>query len=612
MKKILSSITSIFVALIFVFTTYGEITAYAASGISLKASHKSGAYLEGFILKLTTSDDTKLYYTTNGNKPTTSSKVFSEKGLKIKKSTTVRVLAKKSKTTKYYTFDYTITGKGNLYDIENKYYYSDLNELEQKVYKMVIKGIENHEPEVFVGDLYISNESFGKVLEAIYLECPEYMINVDSITHGGYSDRASRAIIRYRTESKSEDKKRNKETEKAAAELAAKVMNFSSDYEKAAYVAKWICYNTTYDEKDVSAYYCAHGPLVDKRGICKSYTSAFNYVMMVLGIPALDVRIELVKDEIFGGHTANVVCVDGDWCNIDLTFTGNAKGLTYNYFLVSDKTFNKTHEKYNLSLTKEIPKCTTDKYNKKVVENLGKGWNSAYSYAGTTTFEIDTKNVTNSAPFSLKLKNSDYNVAFIKRTYDVNPSTKYRFSAMAKCTGYKLIKGASMKGSGAAVGEVDTSNRSELYSSSAWKKLTYEFTTAKDQESIILGLYNGRFGCDCTGTVWYCDIKLEQYKNGKWVVVDNSVPITEGFAYKDFEESIMSISSLSFSKVKDAKYTGKAIKPSITVKNGSYTLKKGVDYTVSYSNNKKKGNGKIIIKGTGLYSGTKTIKFDIV
>jgi hypothetical protein len=59
-------------------------------------------------------------------------------------------------------------------------------------------------------------------------------------------------------------------------------------------------------------------------------------------------------------------------------------------------------------------------------------------------------------------------------------------------------------------------------------------------------------------------------------------------------------------------YTGKAIKPTVTVKYGSTKLKKGTDYTVSYKNNTKTGKATITIKGKGKYSGTITKTFNIV
>ena len=58
-------------------------------------------------------------------------------------------------------------------------------------------------------------------------------------------------------------------------------------------------------------------------------------------------------------------------------------------------------------------------------------------------------------------------------------------------------------------------------------------------------------------------------------------------------------------------YTGKAIKPTVTVKRGSITLKKGTHYTVSYGANTSVGTGSITIKGKGSYKGTKKITFQI-
>jgi uncharacterized protein YjdB len=58
-------------------------------------------------------------------------------------------------------------------------------------------------------------------------------------------------------------------------------------------------------------------------------------------------------------------------------------------------------------------------------------------------------------------------------------------------------------------------------------------------------------------------------------------------------------------------YTGKAIKPSVTVKLGSKKLTKDKSYTVSYSNNKSVGKGTITIKGKGSYTGKVTKNFYI-
>ncbi len=59
-------------------------------------------------------------------------------------------------------------------------------------------------------------------------------------------------------------------------------------------------------------------------------------------------------------------------------------------------------------------------------------------------------------------------------------------------------------------------------------------------------------------------------------------------------------------------YTGKAIKPSVTIKDGNKTLKNGTDYTVTYKNNTKVGKATIEIKGQGVYYGSVAKYFNIV
>ncbi len=63
-------------------------------------------------------------------------------------------------------------------------------------------------------------------------------------------------------------------------------------------------------------------------------------------------------------------------------------------------------------------------------------------------------------------------------------------------------------------------------------------------------------------------------------------------------------------------YTGKAVKPKVTVKarvaGKSVTLKAGTDYTVKYVNNVKAGTAKVIVTGKGNFTGIITKTFKIV
>ena len=67
----------------------------------------------------------------------------------------------------------------------------------------------------------------------------------------------------------------------------------------------------------------------------------------------------------------------------------------------------------------------------------------------------------------------------------------------------------------------------------------------------------------------------------------------------------------TISGISNKSYTGKNITQSITVKYNGKTLKKGTDYTVSYSNNKNIGTATVKITGKGSYTGTITKTFKI-
>ena len=58
-------------------------------------------------------------------------------------------------------------------------------------------------------------------------------------------------------------------------------------------------------------------------------------------------------------------------------------------------------------------------------------------------------------------------------------------------------------------------------------------------------------------------------------------------------------------------YTGKALKPAVTVTYNGATLVKGTDYTVSYSGNKEPGTATVKITGQGSYSGSLSKTFQI-
>ena len=111
-----------------------------------------------------------------------------------------------------------------------------------------------------------------------------------------------------------------------------------------------------------------------------------------------------------------------------------------------------------------------------------------------------------------------------------------------------------------------------------------------------------------------CPLKTVQYAGSKadWekIAIDYlNEPLLK--AYDSPSES-KDISAATVTSIKNQVYTGKALKPAVTVKMDGTELTKGTDYTVAYKNNKKVGKATVTITGTGAYSGTKKVTFQIV
>lgn len=80
-----------------------------------------------------------------------------------------------------------------------------------------------------------------------------------------------------------------------------------------------------------------------------------------------------------------------------------------------------------------------------------------------------------------------------------------------------------------------------------------------------------------------------------------------------FKITAKSIATLSPKTAVDRyAYTGNALTPDVVIKNGSVTLKKGTDYTLTYKNNKAVGTATITVKGKGNYNGSKNCSFLVI
>ncbi|MBR1723911.1 MAG: fibronectin type III domain-containing protein, partial [Ruminococcus sp.] len=99
---------------------------------------------------------------------------------------------------------------------------------------------------------------------------------------------------------------------------------------------------------------------------------------------------------------------------------------------------------------------------------------------------------------------------------------------------------------------------------------------------------------------------------GTAFVIVNGIGSYNGSAIGSFTIAPKTVTSAVLSvNGKKYTYTGKALKPTTTVKLGNVLLKKDIDYTIAYSNNKNTGRATVRITGVGNYKGSRTVYFYI-
>lgn len=139
--------------------------------------------------------------------------------------------------------------------------------------------------------------------------------------------------------------------------------NNKTDFARVKAVNEYLVLNTTYGGTTEDRY-TAYGLLKNKQAVCQGYATAAYTLLKAMG---MDVRYVVgIGYNRSGGseeHAWNKVKVDGKWYNLDVTWNdpvpNRAHTVSYQYFLLSDKKFNKDHVATNPSL---YPAATDTKY----------------------------------------------------------------------------------------------------------------------------------------------------------------------------------------------------------------------------------------------------------
>ncbi len=154
----------------------------------------------------------------------------------------------------------------------------------------------------------------------------------------------------------------NQRIEAAIMDIAGQLESLDPSYETVKAVYDYMVNNCTYDELNLDQSLCS--VMLEKSGVCASFSKAFEFIMQCLGIPCTVVYGRLTQSEgmlnTTLGHEWNLVQLDGRWYHVDVT-SGIAVSVQdgvpdYRFLCTTTDEILKTHTIEN---PVPIPECSS-------------------------------------------------------------------------------------------------------------------------------------------------------------------------------------------------------------------------------------------------------------
>lgn len=266
---------------------------------------------------------------------------------------------------------------------ESQYYqYNNMTADQKKVYARLKTAAVNYQNSVDISDLdFTVNEAIA-LIRRFAADHPQYFWISDhvSASYNPATNKATACIMLYSDGTVTDDVKTGKSADRAKinsrkAEVEAKVKQIVSkigtswsDYDKEKYIHDYLVdtikYNQTVAENpitngNVHQALDAYGALIGKSAVCEGYAKAFQYLCYTVGLNA---------NQVHGvGHEWNVVKLDGEWYQIDVTWDdpivngGKVDMKTYDFFNLTTKQMLAKEHSIDPNSPLSVPTCTATK-----------------------------------------------------------------------------------------------------------------------------------------------------------------------------------------------------------------------------------------------------------
>lgn len=245
-----------------------------------------------------------------------------------------------------------------------EYYFKQLTEEEQRVYRELLKGIRAREKEFY---LTISDDdSIDRSYHAVLKDHPEifWVHNREKIYKTTYSDSDYCVFTPGYTYTDSEIDEIQTAMEQSFQEVRALIPEDAGDYEKVRIVYTYVIDHTQYqtgeDDQSIA------GVFWKKSAVCAGYAGAVQYLLERLDIPCIYVDGSTKGST--EGHAWDIVKIGQEYYYVDATngdqpdfLNGDAaqleehKTIIYDYFCPFPEEYEKT---YTPSEELTVPACT--------------------------------------------------------------------------------------------------------------------------------------------------------------------------------------------------------------------------------------------------------------
>ena len=264
-----------------------------------------------------------------------------------------------------------------------EYYFKQLTEEEQRVYRELLKGIRAREKEFY---LTISDDdSIDRSYHAVLKDHPEifWVHNREKIYKTTYSDSDYCVFTPGYTYTDSEIDEIQTAMEQSFQEVRALIPEDAGDYEKVRIVYTYVIDHTQYqtgeDDQSIA------GVFWKKSAVCAGYAGAVQYLLERLDIPCIYVDGSTKGST--EGHAWDIVKIGQEYYYVDATngdqpdfLNGDAaqleehKTIIYDYLCPFPEEYEKT---YTPSEELTVPACTAKDMNFYV---LNQGYFEDYSW----------------------------------------------------------------------------------------------------------------------------------------------------------------------------------------------------------------------------------------